>query len=106
MKKPSRSAAEWAEIVREYRQSGETEADFCARKDVTVSSLRKWRYRKPNGTPKATAVEPGFVRIQAEPITAADGLVIDAGDGIRIECPSGMSASGVAALVRALVDGR
>ncbi len=108
MKKASRSAAQWAEIVREYRESEETEVAFCERKDVTVSSLRKWRYTLAGRSrEKVDTAGSGFVRVSASvPAGSGDSVVIDMGEGIRIECPSTLSPSTIAALVRELRHGR
>jgi hypothetical protein len=106
-RKASRSAAEWAEIVREYRESGESEAEFCARKDVTASTLRKWRSAPAGrGRSKSRTATSGFVRVSTTPSTPSDGVTIDVGGGVRIECPATMSVSAIAALVREVRDGR
>jgi hypothetical protein len=104
-RKPRRSAVQWAELVREFRESGESEAAFCARKDLTVRSLRRWRHERSRS--QSSRRRGGFVRVVSEPVPMMNrGIVIEAGEGLRIECPPAMSVSAVAALVRELRDGR
>jgi len=37
----------WAEIVRQYRQAGLSQAEFCRRNGVTRSALKNWLYKAP-----------------------------------------------------------
>jgi transposase len=37
----------WAEIVRQYRQAGLSQAEFCRRNGVSRSALKNWLYKAP-----------------------------------------------------------
>ena len=41
-----RSAAQWTELVREFDATEETQSEFCERKNLGVSTFRKWRQRQ------------------------------------------------------------
>lgn len=40
-----RSAAEWAGILRQLKESGSTQAEFCRSRGVALTSLQKWARR-------------------------------------------------------------
>ena len=42
---PRKSAEQWAKLVDEYTNGELSERDFCARHDIKLASLRKWRYQ-------------------------------------------------------------
>lgn len=45
MARCSDKAAYWAEIIRRYRQSGQTQAQFCRENDISFHSLRWWLHQ-------------------------------------------------------------
>src|SRR5688572_28727025 len=40
-----RSPAEWEKVIAEFERSGETQAQFCARRHVAVATLQYWKRR-------------------------------------------------------------
>jgi len=45
MARSSEKAAYWAGIIRRYRRSGLTQAEFCRENDITYHSLRWWLHQ-------------------------------------------------------------
>ncbi len=102
-----RSASQWSELISEYRESGETEQQFCQRRGINFHSFRKWKYRQSpaKGTGKVSTPRSSFVEVRPMP-RSAQPLRIQLGGELSIECPSGMGIEEVARLVGALRDGR
>lgn len=102
-----RSAAQWSELISEYRGSGETEQRFCQRRGINFHSFRKWKYRQSTTKAKCKVAAPrtSFVEVRPKP-RSAKPLRIQLGGELSIECPSEMTIEEVARLVGALRDGR
>ena len=45
MARTSDKAARWAEVIRRYSQSGQTQAQFCRENDISYHSLRWWLHQ-------------------------------------------------------------
>jgi hypothetical protein len=101
-----RTAAEWSSIVEEFRASGESEEAFCERRGLVVGTFRKWRWRRRTPESASRNRTGGFVQVVSRSIRTERAVVVDVGDGIRIECSSAVSMLSVARLVRAIRDGR
>jgi DNA-binding transcriptional regulator YiaG len=67
---------QWQEIISRWRESGQTQKDFCRTRDIKLSTLHYWMKRVKK-TSTAQAALPGLVRI-APPVTSflvpVDGL--------------------------------
>ena len=105
-RRPWRSAQEWEGLVREFDAGNETLRKFCDRKELGMSTFRKWRQRhSPSYRPRATLHGSGFVEVTPG-IAPMSAITLQVGQGLRIECPQGMSVEAIAQLARCLVDGR
>ena len=105
--KNQRSAAQWAEIIAEYRASGLPDARFCREHDLTLHTFRKWKYRY-SSTQREPTAEPtqGFVEIVPVTRQAVGPLRICLDERLIIECPVGMELNSVVRLINGLRDGR
>ena len=54
-----RSAAEWSELISEFRTCGETERQFCQRRGLSFHTFRKWKYRQRVDEPTSSGAPPG-----------------------------------------------
>lgn len=85
-----RSAAEWAQLIEQQRECGQTQAAFCRRRGLSRSTFQYWKRRlreesAPPVMPWMELVPPG------DPAPAADAtggvrgsweIELDLGDGI------------------------
>ena len=105
--KNQRSAAQWAEIIAQYRASGLHDERFCREHDLTLHTFRKWKYRYPATQREPTAKSTkGFVEIVPTARQAVGPLRISLDERLTIECPVGMALDSVVRLITALRDGR
>lgn len=81
IRRPRRSAAQWRKLIEAQAQSGLTQAQFCARHALALSSFQNWR-RKLN--PSSSPDSAGFVELPLSGETAGSGCLIelDRGNGI------------------------
>jgi transposase len=59
---------QWQEVISQWRESGQTQKDFCRTRDIKLSTLHYWMKRVKK-TSTAQAALPGLVRI-APPATS------------------------------------
>jgi len=97
MAQNSRSkAARWRRYIREWRRSDLTQAQFCRRHNLALSTFSWWQRHLRNGTHARTAPArrsrtPSFVPIRlAEPRPQAAGIEVElqipGGRTLRIRC--------------------
>jgi hypothetical protein len=106
------TAAQWAEVVEEYRRSGSTQEEFARSRGVGVAALRNHLYRRDDDARNAGSAR-GFVpvRLRGEggPVRAGMGavakamLVVRWPQGASVELHVAPSTPGVAELVRSLL---
>ena len=100
----------WRVRVREWRESGQTAADFARSRGFSMASLRTWSSRLGPSLASEPASEPapGFVRlVPREAPTApieASTVVVEVGSA-RIRVTPGFDAALLAGVVRALSEG-
>ncbi|MBW8028968.1 MAG: hypothetical protein GJU67_04230 [Ferrovum sp.] len=87
---------EWERRVSEWKASGLTQKEYCAREGVGFSGLRYWAARLHREGKKLTLVP---VRVAGG---IAVGVVIRGSRGWECIVPEGMSVQWVADLLRAL----
>ena len=73
-----RSGAEGHRLIEEFGRSGLTRRQFCERKNIPMTTLDYWRWKKAQA-PKARLVE---VAVEAEP---SPGFAVMLRNGRRIE---------------------
>jgi hypothetical protein len=100
-----RSRAQWASIVAEFRDSGESIAAFAAKRRLRVSSLKWWCWRvrdtnttRPEGGDEVRLVPVDVVGLAAR---ARQPVVVAIGD-VEVRVEVGTDAAYVGALVREL----
>jgi len=59
-----RSAAQWRDIIRQYEQSGQTQAVFCDEQSLALSTFSRWHQRLANST-DTLCNESHFVELSA-----------------------------------------
>jgi transposase-like protein len=52
-----RTEAEWAEILRRFKSSGQGRREFCRREGLALSSFQRWRDRAGRASSPGTFVE-------------------------------------------------
>jgi hypothetical protein len=101
-----RSRAEWAEIVAEYRGSGESVEKFAAKRGLRVSSLKWWCWRvRGASTPRRSEArdEVRLVPVEVVGLAArACGPVMLAIADVEMRVDVGTDVAYVGALVREL----
>jgi transposase-like protein len=104
-----RTPEQWAELVRYYEASGQSQRAFCAERGIGQSTLRYWRQRleKRSGeTPAAAAQGTRLVPVnlikEPTPVAADSGVTIRAGYGARIEVKRHFDADVLRGVVAAL----
>lgn len=63
MRQKRRSAAEWAEICREYRSSGQAAEEYARRRGLKASTLLWWTSRLRQELDAAEASQRSFVEV-------------------------------------------
>ncbi len=93
IKRVRRSADDWRAIFEQQRASGLSQAAFCEREGVALSTFARWKQRligeaAPNGK---TTDAPGADWIDLSRVTGGGGLTIelDLGDGICLRLVRG-----------------
>ncbi len=78
MAQKRRSQAEWTKIVREFKASGKTAAEFARRRGVKRSTLLWWCSRL-RGDKASEVPGNGFVEVVAEAVPANVPIVVRVG---------------------------
>lgn len=87
-----RSESQWRELIGEWRQSGQSQAAFCASRGVALSSLGNWlRKLKGEAVPgpgPQRREAAGFIELTAPTVAQetppAWDVELSLGDGIRL----------------------
>lgn len=103
-----RTSEQWAERVRNYEASGQSQRAFCAERGIGQSSLRYWKRRLEQGsgiedtrTSGSTRLVP--VKLVEEAAGLADsGLVVVSQRGIRVEIARQFDAATLARVLATL----
>jgi len=78
-----RSRAEVEQLVREYEASGLTRQAFCAGRELSVTSLDKYRRRL------CRATQSGESRLVAVEVSAGRSIASSSGSALWVELPNG-----------------
>jgi len=79
-KRTYRTAAQWAEIVKDYESSNLTQDAFCKQHNIASSGLYKWRNRlkdKRNESPITDVENSSFIDMTPELSRSATGWDIE-----------------------------
>ena len=81
-RRPHRSAEQWRAIIERYESSGQSQADFCRRERISLTSFCRWRRRFLGDD------QSGFVEL----LPASPPATASAGDWtLEIDLPGGGS---------------
>jgi hypothetical protein len=94
---------QWQEVISQWRESGQTQKDFCRTRDIKLSTLHYWMKRVKK-TSTAQAALPGLVRI-APPATSGGSteIIIEIDRRFRILVPAGFSSARLRDVLAAFV---
>lgn len=92
-----RTPEQWADLVKEWEASGQSQRGFCAERGIGQSTLRYWRRRLQGETPSdARIAEARLVPVRVcaqEPSQGGSGLRLVLGNGLGIEVAPGFDAA-------------
>ena len=93
----SAGAREWAERIAGWRASGQTQVNYCADRELSVSGLRKWIVKLGSGRSRSKS-RPVMLPIPLRPTTPATLPALERA-ALEIVLPNGTAirASGVIA---------
>ena len=74
-----RSQTEWQQLIDDQTDSGQTQAAFCAAKDISVASFQNWKRRLAAEVSPEPWLELGSLAQQS---TSAWDIELQLGDGI------------------------
>lgn len=105
----------WRKRVADWRASGETAADYCEERGLSLSRLRYWAYKRPRGKTPAIrestepAAAPAFARVVRAGGTKpqrdeAVAIVLEV-DGARVHIGRGFDREALADVVAVLRAG-
>ena len=95
-----RTAAQWAELIEQFNNSNEPEAEFCQRLSVNALTFRKHRYAANAASKRAAGA---FVPVQvAMPTATTSSVHVHLRNGVRLELAVNTDPTCVAHLVKAL----
>ena len=94
----SAGAREWAERIEGWRASGQTQVNYCADRELSVSGLRKWIV-KLGSSRSPSKSRPTMLPIPLRPATPATLPALEREAALEIVLPNGTAirASGVIA---------
>lgn len=83
-----RGSAEWRELVREWRASGQTRRVFAAARGVHQQTLSWWAWRLGSGATSRVRPPADFVEVVDAPAPSVAVFVLEVG-GVRVchRCP-------------------
>lgn len=97
LRRSRRSADEWRAVLGQFKDSGQTEAAFCASACVSVASLQRWRrlLDGDSGRSRPVGTTPGFIDLgtlvpaQGLPSPSRLELTLDLGGGVVLRLARG-----------------
>ena len=78
----------WAKRIDQWRGSGVTQREFCARRGLAVSTFQWWRRRLTAAVPRSDAVRASFVALPVtppQPTTSVVEVELRSGTRLRFE---------------------
>ena len=104
-KRTKRTDAEWADLVKKFKASGQTQVAFCEEHGINVYSFRRRYQRSEQFTGKRRLPpQPAFTELIPLSLTPSVGLVVRIAEHISVECPPQMDIASIVKLVRGLTD--
>ena len=101
-----RSRAEAAELVREFEASGLRRQAFCARRELSVAALDKYRRQVAAATQRTAGSEGRLVAVEVMPGNSASkispALCVELANGRRIGVGGGFDAATLERLLAVL----
>ena len=103
-RRPNRSAEQWNDLLEQFNDSNEPEADFCQRRDVNRLTFRKHRYAANAARKRAAGA---FVPVQVSaPAVNGSGIHLYLPGELRIALTASADMATVVHLVKALQNER
>jgi hypothetical protein len=107
-----RSRAQWRALVSAYEASGQSQREFCAQHEVSVSGLRHWQGRLAvdggsDGRGLLAQEAPRWVPVRVlEAAPAGSGVVVVGAGGVRVEVSAGFDGATFERVLAVLGMGR
>ena len=98
--KPKDKRSQWQEHMERWQSSGLTQAEYCDRNGVKLSTFRYWRKRLASPDTPVTLVPVGFGRDGSA--SSAQELTLVLGDRYKVEVGDNFNSSTLARLVDTL----
>lgn len=80
-----RTRSQWAELIEQWRASGQSARAFCRAQGLGYASFCQWRRRLDSETAEPASPAPGFVDLSA--LSGTGGrwqIVLSLGDGMEL----------------------
>ncbi len=71
-----RSATRWRDIIRQYKQSGQTQAEFCNGYSLALSTFSRWHQRLTGHSDCVPDSETGFIELSPHESPATDSSAL------------------------------
>ena len=91
-----RTAAQWAQIIAEFENCGQSKSQYCREHGIGVSTLDNWRRRLANA--QTISPGPGFVQIHRHNDADQVQVRLQTGNGVTLLCPVSMGLDAIAEL--------
>lgn len=86
-------------LVAEWEGSGQTQAEFCRERGVSLTAFRQWRYV---GLRRRTSAAPSLVEVVLPSSTESDAFEVVLRNGLVLRVPPRFDAPALKLLVHAL----
>ena len=92
-------AAFWRRHLAAWRDSGLSQAAYCRRQDISLSSFGYWR-----GKRDAVPASPALLPLVVSPVPSSmDRIEVTLPNGLQVRLPSGSDAADWIPMIRALM---
>ena len=97
-------------MLSEYETSGLQQKDFCAKHDLSLSTLQYWLYRRSKKSGSQSGLATKFLPVEVVPSPAlsarreqlTSGVIVELPSGVRVHLSGDVPARYVAVLVAGL----
>jgi len=84
-----RNAGQWRRLIEAFEAGGESQAVFCRRRRVALSTFQYWR-RRLRAEPSADAAEPGLIDLgELRQVSSGWQIELCLGEGVRLRIVRG-----------------
>ena len=101
MRRKRRSSGQWAELIRQFEQSGQSHSEFARHHRLNLGTFRKQLYKFRQTT---TQQPVHFVEVQADPVSAAPAMEIAVGRSVVLKLSDEVTPQNVVDIVVGLVS--